>query len=62
MTPQGAAVHEALTRVWATPPGLHGWLAAVNHRVVGTRYVVTAFGRPSIVNDVPVTGVSFAFR
>ena len=44
MMPRGAAVHERLTRIWQSPPGFYGWLAAVNHRVIGVRYVVTAFG------------------
>ena len=34
----------ALASVWATPPGFYGWLTAVNHRAIGVRYMVTAFG------------------
>jgi cytochrome c oxidase subunit I+III len=33
----------ALDRTWATPPGLVGWLSQVNHRAIGTRYIVTGF-------------------
>jgi cytochrome c oxidase subunit I+III len=35
--------HERLEQTWGTWPGLAGWLAAVNHRTIGTRYMVTAF-------------------
>ncbi|MBI0435274.1 cytochrome c oxidase subunit I [Roseomonas sp. KE0001] len=34
--------HRALEAIWGTPPGL-GRLAAVNHTVVGLRFMVTAF-------------------
>jgi cytochrome c oxidase subunit I+III len=34
---------ERLDRAWGQPPGLAGWLAAVNHRAIGKRYMVTAF-------------------
>jgi cytochrome c oxidase subunit I+III len=30
-----------LERVWAPPPGLAGWLAQVNHRAIGKRYLAT---------------------
>ena len=32
-----------LARLWATPPGILGRLASVDHKVVGRRYIVTAF-------------------
>lgn len=32
---------ETLERTWATPPGFVGWLGQVNHRAIGTRYIVT---------------------
>jgi cytochrome c oxidase subunit I+III len=35
--------HKALERIWATPPGVLGALSAVNHSVVGRRFIVTAF-------------------
>jgi cytochrome c oxidase subunit I+III len=38
-------VSTAATRLdwaWGTPPGFGGWLSAVNHRMVGKRYLVTA--------------------
>ncbi len=37
------AFHEELSRIWAPPPGLLGFFTAVNHRVVGMRFMVTAF-------------------
>ena len=33
----------ALHRTWSDPPGLRGWLCAVNHKTVATRFVVTTF-------------------
>lgn len=32
-----------LERTWARPPGFVGWLAQVNHKAVGLRYMVTGF-------------------
>jgi cytochrome c oxidase subunit 1 len=32
-----------LARIWATPPGILGRLASVDHKVIGRRYIVTAF-------------------
>jgi cytochrome c oxidase subunit I len=37
------AFHERLSGIWAPPPGLLGFFTAVNHRVVGMRFMVTAF-------------------
>ncbi|WP_448190843.1 cytochrome c oxidase subunit I [Azospirillum sp. sgz301742] len=37
------ATERALERAWATPPGLWGWFTTVDHKMVGRRYVVTAF-------------------
>ena len=33
----------ALERTWATKPGVWGWLCTVDHKVIGRRYVITAF-------------------
>jgi cytochrome c oxidase subunit I+III len=33
---------EQLERVWSPPPGIMGVLSAVNHRVIGRRYILTA--------------------
>src|SRR5690606_33259554 len=40
--PQGLRLHRELTAIWGTPPGL-ARLAAVNHTVVGRRFMLTAF-------------------
>jgi cytochrome c oxidase subunit I len=32
-----------LALTWGTPPGLIGWLATVDHKMIGRRYVITAF-------------------
>ena len=32
-----------LERTWRDPPGLLGWLAAINHKAIGKRFIVTAF-------------------
>ncbi|MFL6664666.1 MAG: cbb3-type cytochrome c oxidase subunit I, partial [Rhizobacter sp.] len=34
----------ALEQAWSDPPGLMGWLAAVNHKAIGRRFIATAFG------------------
>lgn len=33
-----------LTEIWETSPGLYGWLATVDHKQIGLRYIVTAWG------------------
>jgi cytochrome c oxidase subunit I len=38
-----AGLHQRLERLWATRPGLLGWLASVDHKSIGKRYLVTAF-------------------
>jgi len=40
-TPEDVAT---LEKTWSDPPGLLGWLAAVNHKAIGKRFIVTAFG------------------
>jgi len=40
-TPEDAA---ALEQTWRDPPGLFGWLATINHKSIGKRFIVTAFG------------------
>lgn len=37
------AVQNRLTELWETPKGLYGWLATVDHKELGIRYIVTAF-------------------
>jgi cytochrome c oxidase subunit I+III len=34
----------ALEQTWADKPGLVGWLGAIDHKTIGVRYMVTAFG------------------
>jgi cytochrome c oxidase subunit I+III len=40
-TPANAA---DLAAAWRDPPGLVGWLSAINHKTIGIRFIVTAFG------------------
>jgi len=37
------AVLQRLTTLWRTPPTLLGWLATVDHKILGKRYIYTAF-------------------
>ncbi len=37
------AVQERLTEIWETPHTLRGWLATVDHKKIGKRYLSTAF-------------------
>src|SRR4051794_12874384 len=37
-------VNPVLEATWRDPPGLYGRLAAINHKTIGRRYIVTAFG------------------
>jgi cytochrome c oxidase subunit I+III len=36
-------VNPALEKTWRDPPGLVGWLSAIDHKAIGRRYLVTAF-------------------
>ncbi len=36
-------VQEQLTEIWETPPGVLGRLSSVDHKLIGKRYLVTAF-------------------
>jgi cytochrome c oxidase subunit I+III len=38
-----AETRRRLERTWATPPGLWGWLSTVDHKMIGRRYIATAF-------------------
>ena len=38
----GAKLEERLERTWRRPPGIIGWLATVDHKEVGRRYIITA--------------------
>ncbi|MBW3535842.1 MAG: cytochrome ubiquinol oxidase subunit I, partial [Gemmatimonadetes bacterium] len=41
--PREGALEQGLEAVWGRAGGALGWLSPVNHRVVGKRYLVTAF-------------------
>ena len=36
-------VARSLERIWATKPGLLGWISTFDHKEIGLRYIVTAF-------------------
>ena len=38
-----AALHAFLSETWKTPKGFYGWLTTVDHKLIGRRYIVTAF-------------------
>src|SRR3954470_5960732 len=38
----GAKLEARLMRTWERPPGFLGWLATVDHKEIGRRYIVTA--------------------
>ncbi|HEX6784676.1 MAG TPA: cytochrome c oxidase subunit I [Sphingomicrobium sp.] len=38
----GAKLEARLDRTWRRPPGIVGWLATVDHKEIGRRYIVTA--------------------
>src|SRR5437868_9982142 len=39
---KGAPLAARLERTWRCPPGFLGWLATVDHKQIGNRYIVTA--------------------
>src|SRR6201996_483286 len=41
--PATPALERRLHQIWETAPGLYGWLATVDHKEIGLRYIVTAF-------------------
>jgi cytochrome c oxidase subunit 1 len=38
----GAQLEGRLERAWRRPPGIIGWLATVDHKEIGRRYIITA--------------------
>lgn len=38
-----AELHRRLASVWSTPPGLWGFVSTVDHKIIGRRYITTAF-------------------
>ena len=43
VTAEKPALTERLDHIWETAPGFYGWLATVDHKKIGIRYIVTAF-------------------
>src|ERR1700749_4562672 len=43
VAPQNQALAEKLNGLWETEPGFYGWLASVDHKQIGLRYIITAF-------------------
>jgi len=41
--PWGSPQALELEQTWREPPGLVGWLSAVNHKSIGKRFIITAF-------------------
>ena len=41
---KGARLAARLERTWRRPPGIIGWLATVDHKEIGRRYIFTALG------------------
>ena len=39
----GSELSARLRTFWESKPGLYGWLATVDHKTLGIRYIVTAF-------------------
>ena len=39
---KGAKLAARLERTWRRPPGIIGWLATVDHKEIGRRYIITA--------------------
>src|SRR4051794_4701205 len=39
---KAARLEARLERTWTRPPGFLGWLATVDHKEIGRRYIVTA--------------------
>jgi cytochrome c oxidase subunit I+III len=36
--------HARLSKAWSSGPGLHGFLSDIDHKTIGRRFIVTAFG------------------
>jgi cytochrome c oxidase subunit 1 len=36
--------HARLSKAWSAGPGMYGWLSTIDHKVIGRRFIVTAFG------------------
>ena len=42
--PVTADQEHLLEQTWRDPPGWRGWIGAINHKTIGRRFIVTAFG------------------
>ena len=57
-----SGVAHKLHRLWETKPGVIGWLASVDHKEIGIRYIVTAFlflivgGIEALIFQLQLTG------
>ena len=40
---EGPALNDRLKALWESEGGFTGWLATVDHKQIGLRYIVTAF-------------------
>jgi cytochrome c oxidase subunit I+III len=64
---EGLRLSTTLQRIWRTPSGLIGFLTAVDHKVIGRRYIVTAFlflflgGILAILMRIQLSGPEKAF-
>ena len=60
-------LRERLQQIWETKPGLYGWLATVDHKEIGIRYIVTAFvmlaigGAEALVMRIQLAGPEKTF-
>jgi len=43
MSLEDQALNAQLQKTWQDPPGVIGWLSAINHKAIGIRFIFTAF-------------------
>jgi len=64
----GPKLEEKLSATWSNPPGFIGWLASVDHKDIGRRYVITALaflalaGALAIVMRLQLSIIDFDFQ
>ena len=62
-----AAIENRLTSLWETPKTLYGWLATVDHKELGIRYLITSFaflivgGLEALLMRIQLTRSDLAF-
>jgi cytochrome c oxidase subunit I+III len=49
-----AALPAALARAWNGPAGFWGWMTSVDHKVIGRRFILTAFGFLALAGTLAV--------